>query len=157
MKKCHTCKHWTECSHNHGSTYNGYCCHSLSNRITDGDYVCDNWEDKKPKELHELNVYYDWLNRNLDKLSVEIDSHRDAGADIIYTVIHAETKQSIRLCKTSNGIYNILMINEHDVRTRYENYSFEIGTIFRFIDRLRKRICDTLEEQIQEAVNGFMR
>lgn len=157
MKKhCYNCKYWTECSHNHGSAFDGYCYHpSTYNKITDGEGVCCNWEDEIDKEKREVDMYLNWLIKNSEYLTFEMETHRHLYADIIYTVKHKGTNQSIKVCKESNSHYNIIEVNGYDVKNRYLPYNKEISKVFNYIDSFVKKACDEEDDKIQQAIDSF--
>lgn len=155
-KKCYNCKYWTECSHNHGSAYDGYCHHPSSyNTIIDGDKSCSNWEDVISKEVREINNYLEWIIKNSDNLSFNLETHRHVGAEVIYTVTHKETKQTLSVVHAWNGHYNITKVNGYDVRHRYAPYSNEVRKVFDYIDSFVKKVCNTEEDKIQQAIDSF--
>ena len=155
-KKCYNCKYWTECSHNHGSSYLGNCYHpSTYNTVINGDETCCNWEDKVTKEFREIETYIEWLVKNSDKLSFDLETKRHVGSDYIYTVTHKETKQSLRVCKSSNGHYSILQVNGYDVRNRYNMWSDKVKEVFNYIDSFVKKVCNTEDDKVQQAIDSF--
>lgn len=160
MKKCYNCKYWTECSHNHGSAFDGYCHHPSSFKLTtnhfqNGDNTCCNWEDITPKEVREIDNYLEWIIKNSDNLVFNLETYRHVGADIIYTVTNKNTKQTIRVCKSGNGNYNIIEVNGYDVRNRYAPYYKEISKVFNYVDSFVKKTSNTEEDKIQKAIDSF--
>ena len=152
--KCYNCKHWIECSHNHGSSYSGYCRYK-ADEITDGFDTCNEWEDKITKELREINNFYEWLIKNSEHLSFDMETKRHLKSELIYTVTHKETKQSLSVSKTADNHYSILRINGYKVKHRYSSYSNEIFKIFNFISEYVKKVVDKEDEKIQQAIDSF--
>lgn len=155
-KNCHNCKYWTECSHNHGSAWDGYCNHPSSrDKITDGHSTCDNWFDCVPKEMREIDMFIKWLKTNKMNVCITYKTERHPGADMIYTVTHKETNQSFTVCKSANCHYNITNVNGYDTKLRYMNYYIEVRELFNEVLSIMDKICPNNEEQIQQAIDSF--
>lgn len=160
QKICHKCKHFSpEKSQYFSKKFlgRGYCfLDVLKPKYTHEHDVCDYWENGLPKEAQELIKIYEWLNRKNPDFVIDYETQRHIGADIIYTITHKETNNSIRVCKHYEEIYDILCINGIDVRGRYKGYSSVIKKIFDFVEKFHKKICNkNEEEQIQEAIKEF--
>ena len=155
-KMCYSCKFWIEGSHNHGSACLGCCYHPLSyNEVTNGDDTCDNWEDMTPKEMREIDTYLKWLKKNEANLSIDYMTQRHMGADVIYTVTHNETNQSLTICRSPNGYCNIIEVNGYDTKTRYMAYRVECLEVYNFVNALQKKNRIDNEDEIQKAIDSF--